>query len=88
MITGTVVVPPYEPGVTAVLSSVNVAVSAVTAEVIPVPPAIVSVSVPISIVSEPLSPATVICVVGAVVVTAVTRPFAFTVTNGIAVPLP
>ena len=46
--------------VTAVLSSVKVAVSGVT-EVIPVPPAIVSVSVPISIVSGPLSPATVIC---------------------------
>ena len=70
------------------LSSVNVAVSADTAEVIPVPPAIVRVSVPISIVSEPLSPATVITVNGEVVETAVTRPFEFTVTTGIAVPLP
>ena len=60
----------------------------VTALVSPVPPAKVSVSVPSVIVSVPLSPAmsVVVTMFTLCVLTAVTRPFAFTVTTGIADP--
>ena len=62
----------------------------VTALVNPVPPAKVSVSVPSVIVSVPLSPAisVVVTMLTLCVLTAVTKPFAFTVTTGIAEPLP